>query len=511
MKLSSVCNKNMTKYIKEPLSKTHSKYFLDLLHIYDEKLADILYYGAISYNSVALMVGTEYGFDNIFDSDGLSPKDLFNSLISSDGRPKTLLDIYHISNKNKYDFLFIPVLVNQKMIFYACTPKKSELLSYLNLFTGEEIYEKYPVLISILNWGITYMIPDTEKEHLNDILATEIEQSRNYIQVKSSIVNHVFKEKWLPYASALHTIASWNYEHQANYGYIDFEEPLLNKEQKLQVKFEEPLLMSAHKARTIRKYVELSNDLLRLKAESLQGYIIGANIPDDIYWHFVGLGEKNEECYATVRFEGKSSWRMFLGNESIFYDGSTFSLQREHKKEPEYVGATIAFYREIERVTNTYDENVVKNINSIIDMASQQLHGTMIVFSPKAQEEAERLCHCGRGIKVEPINFPEVIKEDEKRARQIMYNLTKIDGSMLFDENGICYSIGTIVDGRACENSNPGRGARYNSGYTYVFDCNMREIQCYCIVISEDETIDVFGQFGKTLTEKIKKTYEVKG
>ena len=41
-----------------------------------------------------------------------------------------------------------------------------------------------------------------------------------------------------------------------------------------------------------------------------------------------------------------------------------------------------------------------------------------------------------------------------------------------------------------------------------MHDCNEREIQCYCAVISEDRTVDLFGMFGKTICDKIKKEYE---
>lgn len=46
-------------------------------------------------------------------------------------------------------------------------------------------------------------------------------------------------------------------------------------------------------------------------------------------------------------------------------------------------------------------------------------------------------------------------------------------------------------------NSNPSRGARFNAAYTYVNYCNERNIQCFCAVISEDETIDVSDPYLK--------------
>ena len=131
-----------------------------------------------------------------------------------------------------------------------------------------------------------------------------------------------------------------------------------------------------------------------------------------------------------------------------------------------------------------------------------------MIFLDRAKEEMQRLCDCGRGIKITPLNFSDMIKNNPDIAKKTINNLSKIDGALLFDIHGVCYSIGIIVDGRACENSNPGRGARYNSAYTYVSDCNERGILCYCAVISEDETIDVFGLFGDEKSEQIFKMIE---
>ena len=267
-------------------------------------------------------------------------------------------------------------------------------------------------------------------------------------------------------------------------------------------------MFNARTARTLRKYLELSNETLRIKAESTKGYIIGEGVPEDSYWTFVGLGHSQEDDVVTVRFEGKASWRLFLEKEYIFYNGYIYSLKRRREETPDYYCITEAFYHEKEYATKIYDKEAVERINKIINIASHQAHGTMVVFSPDAEREAKRLCKCGRGIEIEPIDFSKLLSENFDEAKTTMHNLTKIDGAVFFDEAGVCYSIGTIVDGRAYDNSNPGRGARYNSAYTYVNDCNEREIQCYCAVISEDGTVDLFGRFGKSVCKLIIKEYE---
>lgn len=511
MKLSSICSQHIAAHMKKPLCSSHSQYFLGLLDGYDASLPSMLYYGAISYNDVALMAGTEYEYECIIDEEGLCPKASFERLICPNGeRYAELIDMFRLSNKDECDYIFIPVLIKSNMLCYACSPKKCELLAYLGLKDGADIYDKYPVLIALLNWGITYIVSDDKEDRMNDLLITDVKRGEDYVRVKAAIVDKVMKDKWLPYASTIHMISSWNYEKQANYGYIDFREPLRNDKQELKVKFAEPLIMSVHNVRTIRKYVELSNESLRLVAESSKGEILGEFISEDLYWRFVGLGHNDEDIFATVRFEGKSAWRMLFERESIYYNGSTYMFRRDCVEEPNYIFQTLEYYRYLELVTLEDAKEKAKIVNGIIEYASAQKHGTMIIVSPKANEETKRLCKCGRGIEINPIDFSEMIKNQENMAKEILYNLTKIDGAIFFDDKGICYSIGTIVDGHACKNSNPGRGARYNSALTYVHYCNERNIQCLCAVISEDETIDVFGCYGNKVIEEIQKVYEQK-
>lgn len=477
MKLSSICSRYLTSHMKKTLSASHSKYFLNILNEYDSSLASMLYYGAISYNNVVLMAGTEYEYDNIIDEGGLGPKEFFDKLIRPNGeRYVQLIDLFRFSNREKYNYIFIPVLVQDDKLCYVCSPKKCDLLSYLGLKDGQDIYDKYPVLISLLNWGITYIVSDVMEDRINDLYITDVKSGEDYVRVKASIVDNVLKEMWLPYASTIHTISSWNYEQQANYGYIDFKKPLESKEKELSVQFAKPLILSPHNARTIRKYVELSNQSLRLIAESSKGYILGECMPEDLYWSFVGLNDHDENILATVRFEGKSSWRMLFEKESIYYNGSTYAFRHEYLEEPDYVSQTLSFYQNLALITHENADKKAKIVNSIIKIASAQKHGTMIVVSPNANEETERLCKCGRGIKINPIDFEQMIENQENEARVILYNLTKIDGAIFFDDKGVCYSIGTIVDGHACMNSNPGRGARFNSAYTYVNYCNERNM-----------------------------------
>jgi DNA integrity scanning protein DisA with diadenylate cyclase activity len=84
-------------------------------------------------------------------------------------------------------------------------------------------------------------------------------------------------------------------------------------------------------------------------------------------------------------------------------------------------------------------------------------HGTIVIVSSEAQEEAQRLRKQGTQIE------PRVLNQGEFQS------VSSIDGALLFDPNGRCHAIGVVLDGMAKENlGDPSRGSRYNSMIKYV-------------------------------------------
>ncbi len=106
-------------------------------------------------------------------------------------------------------------------------------------------------------------------------------------------------------------------------------------------------------------------------------------------------------------------------------------------------------------------------------------HGAMIIFAENAEAEAERLQHSS--FKIVPTALtPDIVK-----------HITSIDGAILFDTQGVCYSIGVILDGiqtKECK-ENISNGARHNSAVRYL-ECNPH---CVIIVISEDGDLKIFS------------------
>lgn len=124
---------------------------------------------------------------------------------------------------------------------------------------------------------------------------------------------------------------------------------------------------------------------------------------------------------------------------------------------------------------------------SIVDAARGQGHGTMIVISSAAAEEADRLADQSTVLK-------EPVKLVGKLLKETLLMLTSIDGALLVDPRGTCYAAGVILDGAAIKGKgDSSRGARYNSAIRYVYGvrADISKGQCLAVVVSKDRTINL--------------------
>ena len=123
-----------------------------------------------------------------------------------------------------------------------------------------------------------------------------------------------------------------------------------------------------------------------------------------------------------------------------------------------------------------YDKDIV----NIIEVASCQKHGTMVIISPTAKEESRVLVEEGKGTAIHERNL---IKD----SKDLILGLCSIDGAIMIDPFGICSGIGLILSNPNSGKGNPERGSRYNSAVNYITN-NKSSI---AVVISEDGMIDI--------------------
>lgn len=114
-------------------------------------------------------------------------------------------------------------------------------------------------------------------------------------------------------------------------------------------------------------------------------------------------------------------------------------------------------------------------IVTLVREAERERHGTMLVISSIAKEEAERLSKGGTRIS------PKTLTAD------LLRNLTSIDGAVLLNPEGTCYALGVILDGIATKYESSARGARYNSAIRYI---HSSKYPALAVVVSEDGGVD---------------------
>jgi len=137
-----------------------------------------------------------------------------------------------------------------------------------------------------------------------------------------------------------------------------------------------------------------------------------------------------------------------------------------------------------------FSDTKAANANGLYDLAlgaCKQRHGTILVITPFARDEADRLSSQSTGI------VPTVA------SQEILRCVSSIDGAILIDMDGVCHSIGVILDGSAIQQGDTGRGARYNSTLRYIHGMRTRNRPCLAVVVSEDGTAELMPDLPRQL------------
>lgn len=174
-----------------------------------------------------------------------------------------------------------------------------------------------------------------------------------------------------------------------------------------------------------------------------------------------------------IEFLGKHKWQIsYLGKPLITV---SYGIPRP----PSSPFETAEFADALKKVFAFKSPRKIERLVEIIQVAMREKKGTLLVFSKKAKEEAKRLS--SQSTLIAPIVL----------NKQLLLSLTPIDGALMIDQNGVCYSIGTILDGMVTQNGDSGRGARYNSAVKYIDSRKALGETCMAVVMSEDANIDI--------------------
>lgn len=179
----------------------------------------------------------------------------------------------------------------------------------------------------------------------------------------------------------------------------------------------------------------------------------------------------NDQNFLSINFGGLYRWELIHGSKKLLaveYGIPRLPSQKINRE---------VFDDLLQRTFDGTTPDMLDRMWEIVDMATKQKHGTLLIISSKAESEAERLNNQSIQIK------PAVLD------KSLVRSVTSIDGATLMDITGTCYAIGAILDGKAIPDETSARGARYNSAVRYI---ESNSGKCVAVIISEDGMVDLY-------------------
>jgi hypothetical protein len=255
----------------------------------------------------------------------------------------------------------------------------------------------------------------------------------------------------------LNTIAALRYEGAPGSGALVVAAP---GHPAVEMKVEFPRAVPLDEPRWARKILEMSRDDLGCicnDASGLRG--LGA------------LKDTNADGVFSVDFIGHYRWQLRHKGKVLLQ--SLYGVPRL----PKPTLKEEVFKSTLRRLFSGVDGEAQERLWRIVDAATRQRHGTMIVVSDRAEEESKRLAN--QATPITPIEL----------SASLVDRVSGIDGAILVDRRGTCHAIGVILDGMATADGKPSRGARYNSAVRYFR--SRGDVPMLLVVISEDGGADM--------------------
>ena len=259
--------------------------------------------------------------------------------------------------------------------------------------------------------------------------------------------------------SIFDNISALNYEGDASTGKIvmcDKNHPNFD------IHLELATPVSLHSYKKVRKLLETAARDLVLWSEGHR--ILGLGKQHGDY-------DESSQSLLSVHFRGSRKWEMIHGPHTLLVvEYGVPSLPRLKINRE-------TFHDLLQRTFDTATPDNLSKMCEIVDAATSQKHGALLIISSDAEGEAERLNN--QSTKIKPTELNE----------SLIRNVTSIDGATLLDVTSTCYSIGVILDGIATPKGTSERGARYNSAIRYVEN---NYGKCVAVIISEDGMVDLY-------------------
>ena len=217
--------------------------------------------------------------------------------------------------------------------------------------------------------------------------------------------------------------------------------------------------------RGIRKLLEVSSSQMALLCDVEN--VWGFGVPLNTY-------QPSLEDLFEIRFTEHYTWELVHAENIMLrvkYREPRLPRERFDKEQ---------FYDRLDRLFQV-SKIAADKLVVAVEAAVEQRHGTMLVITPEAASETKRLT--AQSTVIEPITI----------CKEIISHVSSVDGAILLSPDGLVHSFGVILDGKATENGNPARGARYNSAIRYVDGEKARDVNCLALIVSEDGYVDLYS------------------
>lgn len=272
-------------------------------------------------------------------------------------------------------------------------------------------------------------------------------------------INQWQKTDLLSFANA---IAAERYEGAASEGRLIIC-PKDHPDIAAKVKLTQPIKIYNYRA--IRKLLEVSSSKMALLCDVET--VWGLGLPLDTY-------QPSLENLFEIRFAEHHTWEL-LHAENIM-----LRVKYRQARLPRARFDRQLFCDRVERLFKV-DRTTINLLAKAVEAAVKQRHGTMLVITPEAQQETQRLA--AQSTVIEPVIV----------SQSIISHLSSVDGAILISPEGIIHAFGVILDGQASKNGNSARGARYNSAIRYVDEKSSNQINCLALIVSEDGYVDLYS------------------
>ena len=193
----------------------------------------------------------------------------------------------------------------------------------------------------------------------------------------------------------------------------------------------------AKHVRRVRKLLETTDERMALL------------VRDGVIWGIGEVGGEEPESLVEIEILAGATWELRI-------DGRSLMTVRHGDAKVSRASFDRPAFDETARRT-IGDSADLDALAVILDTAAALGHGSTLVISRDAAEEAERLGE--QAVRV----VPQALTPD------LFSSLSTIDGAFLADEHANLHAFGVILDGEADpERGDPARGSRFNSAERYV-------------------------------------------